>query len=97
MPDDFGYVYLNERPRLFTEEGQRLLLAVRDAAFGLIATAGAARASEVMDLAVKKLGAAGTWEMLAVLDRLVEIGDLYEVTDASAQWAQYRIFTRRGS
>lgn len=89
------YDYAKERPELFTEDGQRVLLAVRDAAFDLISTAGAVRAAEVMDVAVKRLGAASSWTMLAALDRLVEIKDLVQVYDGG--WAQHRVFCRRTS
>ena len=42
-----GYSYEDERPWLLTDEGQRALLKVRDAAFQLIDTAGAVRFDRV--------------------------------------------------
>lgn len=77
-----GYEYRNEREALFTEAGQRRFIAVRDKVKSMIKTAGAFR-----------LGEAGiySWEEMACVDRMVELGELVEFKRES--WGQYRVFT----
>lgn len=83
-----GYDYVTERPTLFTEHGQVMFLKIRDNASRLIAEAGAARMQEIMR------GVAGdTWAMLACVDRLVELGELRELTAPLSVAGQHRIFT----
>lgn len=82
-----SYNYQSERPRLFTEEGQEMLLKVQDNVQRAFAVAGACRSIEATR------GVAGcSWLQLACLDRLVEMKRIVEVTD-SGTWGQYRIFT----
>lgn len=83
-----GYDYATERPAIFTEHGQIMFLKIRDNVDILIAKAGAVRMAEIM------MGVTGdSWEMLACVDRLVELGELREVTSQSVA-GQHRIFTR---
>lgn len=80
------YDYQTERPNLFTESGQVLFLKIRDRAKFLTATAGAVRMSHLM------AGNTGdSWMMLACADRLVELGELREITDDRVA-GQDRIF-----
>lgn len=88
-----GYVYAEQRPRIFTEEGQRVYLAVRDAARELLAVAGAARVGELIDASCKKLGAIDTWEALACIEHMKETGWLMEVGDSAV--TQHRVFVSR--
>ena len=88
------YRYEDEREGLFDADGQRTFLAHRDAAFELIDIAGACRLGEVIDLAIKRLGAVGSFESLACLDRMVELGELRELTDPATVWGQHRVFVR---
>ena len=84
-----GYEYKVERPSVFTEEGVRNLLHVRDQAFAAIKIAG------VVNMQKAVTGLTGSsWEHLALVDFLVEIGDLHEVRQAQASAGQYRLFTR---
>jgi hypothetical protein len=84
------YSYKEERPRLFTEDGQVMFLSVRDNVKRLLNQAGAVR----MDRAIS--GQTGSsWEMLACVDRLVELGELREVTGADT-CEQYRVFVATG-
>lgn len=83
------YSYIEQKPYTLTDEGQRKLLAVRDCARDLCTKAGAVRAGILLHAA----GSGDSWENMALVDRLVEIGDLRVVHDASA-W-QDRIFTWR--
>lgn len=80
-----SYKYYEERAKLFTEEGQRSFLKVRDKAFELLKVSGAFEAGKV-------IGEAGDWWVgLACLDRMVEIGDLRKLNED--RWAQFWIFT----
>ena len=82
-----SYDYKTERPALFTESGQVLFLQIRDKAKQLIRAAGCFRMQE----AIK--GCTGnSWEMLACVDRLVELKEIVEVTRPDTM-GQYRIFT----
>ena len=81
------YNYADERANLFTDDGQKMLLAVRDKTFGLLRIAGACRSQEMT------AGLSGnSWTMLACVDRLVELGDIREVTDPKKTWGQHRVF-----
>ena len=83
-----SYDYRLERAFVFTEPGQEMLLRIRDNAARLLATAGACRFNEMTR------GVTGdTWSMLACVDRLVERGDLVEVTGVAHEVAgQWRVF-----
>ena len=83
------YDYEKQKDFVFTDEGQRRFLNIRDRAFHLIKAAGAARAQEIMS------GFGGdSWQLMACLDRLVEIGDLIRVDALTGYW-QYRIYGRK--
>lgn len=81
------YSYETERPKLFTDEGQRGLLKTRDRVQHLLKTAGACRMSEI----ITGDGASDSWESLARVDRLVEIGEIREIT-APGEVGQHRVF-----
>jgi hypothetical protein len=84
------YNYETQRNELFTESGQRLFLKIRDKANELLNTAGAFRMQEVMT----GYGSGSTWDMLACVDRMVELGEIREVSGPGYVPGQYRIFTR---
>lgn len=82
------YKYAEIRPILFTDDGQRLFLKVRDNTQRLLKEGGAARCQEMA------MGNSGsTWDMLACVDRLVELGEIREIVDEGAA-AQHRIFVK---
>lgn len=81
------YEYQKLRPTLFTDEGQRRFLAVRDRVQTLVAQSGAVR----MDEAISKVSG-DTWEALACVDRMVELGELREVQQRNEVPGQHRIF-----
>lgn len=83
-----SYDYQAERPRVFTESGQIMFLQIRDNAQRLVAEAGAVRCD-----AMQRGVGGDTWQMLACIDRLVEIGELREVTAPRSVAGQFRIFT----
>ncbi len=82
-----SYVYENIKPLLFTEDGQIMFLKIRDNTQRLLKEAGAAR----MDKMWKDVGG-DTWSMMACADRLMELGELIEITPPGS-WGQHRIFT----
>ncbi|HUX16769.1 MAG TPA: hypothetical protein VMW52_09880 [Phycisphaerae bacterium] len=85
-----AYDYEREKPNLFTDEGQRMFLRIRDRAHELILAAGAARMQEII-----RGNSGELWEMLACVDRLVELGELREITLLPQPGPmQYRVFVR---
>lgn len=81
-----GYQYTEIRPRLFTDEGQRTLLKIRDNVQLLLSGAGAVRMQEAWE------GVCGdSWTMLAAVDRLVELGEIRELNDPGCP-GQHRVF-----
>lgn len=82
------YSYEAQRANLFTEEGQRMFLKIRDAAKELIAKAGVVR----MDKLMGQAGGGDSWDMLACADRLVELGELVEIPNTVCRAGQHRIF-----
>lgn len=81
-----GYSYLAEKPKLFTEDGQRDFLKVRDRAHKLLAEAGAF----MMFSALEDISG-DTWVMMAHVDRLVELGEIREITNGNVA-GQHRVF-----
>jgi len=81
-----SYAYETQRARIFTEEGQRLFLTIRDKTKHLIKHAGAARMQEMIS------GNSGdSWDMIACIDRLVELGEIRELPQERCP-GQYRVF-----
>ena len=79
--------YATERPHVFTENGQKLFLKIRDRAKELMDEAGAASMAQLI------AGNSGvSWHMLACVDRLVELGELVEVPNPHSTAGQHRIF-----
>lgn len=85
------YDYATERPAIFTEDGQVMLLKIRDNAARLIQAAGAVRFQEMTANVV-----GDSWTMLACVDRLVELGELREVTPPGSCAGQHRVFVKVG-
>lgn len=83
------YHYETEKKWIFTDTGQRAFLKVRDNAFALIDKAGAFMALKPfrdIDINIQ------TFAMMAILDRMMELGDIHEVTPSDTM-GQYRVFT----
>lgn len=80
------YNYQNERSKLFTDEGQKTFLKIRDRCKRLLHIAGAFRANEATSEV-----SGDTWLHLACLDRMLELGEIVEMPRDC--WAQYRVFT----
>ncbi len=82
------YVYKQEKPLLFTEDGQVMFLKIRDRVRFLLKEAGAF----TMESAIKDC-TGSTWSMLACVDRLVELGEIRELTTQGTVPGEYRVFT----
>jgi hypothetical protein len=82
------YNYATQKSRIFTEDGQVMFLKIRDNAKSLIAKAGVVRFDKMT------AGCTGdSWDMLACADRLVELGELLEVSNTMSRAGQHRLFT----
>jgi hypothetical protein len=86
------YNYLNEKGKIFTEDGQVLFLAIRDNAQRLCQVAGCATMEKII------AGNCGdSWVMLACVDRLKELGELVEIYQLNGSPGQYRLFRLKGA
>jgi len=81
------YGYVEQRPFVFTENGQVMFLKIRDNAAHLIKMAGAVRCQELL-----RNVTGDSWNMLACIDRLVELNELREISQAGYVAGQHRIF-----
>jgi hypothetical protein len=86
------YKYEENNKFLFTDKGQREFMKVRDSAFRLLAKSGAFTTLAPFEGSGANLS--DSWQMLACIDRMVEIGDIREVTDRSKVSAQDRVFVK---
>ncbi len=83
------YNYKTEKSELFTEEAQVLFLKIRDEASQLLRVAGCFRMQEAI-----RNCTGSSWQMFACVDRMVELGEIVEVTRGNEISEHYRIFTR---
>lgn len=82
-----SYQYAEEKPAIFTEQGQRMFLKIRDKIDLLLKTSGAVRMEEII------LGVCGSsWPMMACVDRMVELGEIRELTKPKECAGQHRVF-----
>ena len=82
------YNYENQKKNIFTEKGQEKFIKVRDKAKSLLSAAGCFRMDAVISVACGDV-----WDLLACVDRMVEMGEIREVTNRNETAAQHRIFT----
>ena len=85
-----GYDYKEQKSAIFSEAGQRMFLKIRDHTKELLAKAGAVRCQEMMAGA----GGGDSWNMLACVDRLVELGEIREIPQERCAW-EHRVFVLR--
>lgn len=83
------YNYYDEKPKIFTEEGQKNFLKARDKAHELLEEAGAF----MMFSALKGISG-DSWLQMAYIDRLVELGEIREVTPPNVA-GQHRVFVAK--
>jgi len=81
------YTYAKYKKWAVSEDGQRQFLSIRDRVNLAIKDNGCI----TMDHAIK--GESGlNFEMLACVDRLVELGEILEVKNPYSEYSQHRIF-----
>ena len=81
------YDYQKIKPVVFTEDGQRMFLKIRDHVHKVLAQAGAITVDKAMD------GVGGdAWERLACVHRLEELGEIQEVTKGQDLATQNRVY-----
>jgi hypothetical protein len=83
-----SYDYQTQRANVFTEDGQKMFLAIRDKANELLAKSEAVTSGKLL------CTTGDTWDMMACVDRLVELGELLEVPNPHSRAGQHRIFIR---
>jgi len=81
-----GYDYKDRRAKVFTEEGQVMFLKIRDKARELLSMSGAVQSGKLQCVVGE------VWDMMACMDRLVELGELIEVPNPHSTAGQHRIF-----
>jgi hypothetical protein len=83
------YNYEKQKEWLFTDEGQRRFLIVRDYTLRTLSVSGAAK----MDCLITGTGC-DCWRAMAFIDRMVELGELREIDQGPNTWGQDRIFVK---
>ena len=83
------YNYEEQKQKLFTDNGQRLFLAIRDQVQKMVIESGAVTMGKAIGLP-SGIGAADSWEMMACVDRMVELKELREIPTGGA--GQHRLF-----
>lgn len=86
------YDYQKERPYVFTEEGQGKLLNVLDKARQCLKVSGAVSAGVLLEAA----GSGNCWELMACVERLVELGYLRLVPGSDAHAWQCGVYVTGG-
>lgn len=80
------YNYNEMKPQIFTEEGQVTFLKIRDNVHKILKVSGAVRMEEAI-----RESHGDIWFRIACVDRLVELGEIREVT-MNNEAGQHRIF-----
>ena len=91
----FSYVYKKERGKLFTDTMQRVIIKARDEILRLLDLTGAISEDHAANAVARQMGSSDSWTCFAVIDRLVEIGDLHCVELVGGSGSVGRIFVRR--
>lgn len=84
-----SYDYAIQRQNIFTEDGQRLFLQVRDSVKEHIEISGAVRFDKIK----VKSGGYNSFDLIACVDRLVELGEIVELPRLGYLWQQYKVYT----
>ena len=87
-----AYEYKEVRHKLFTEEGQVMLLAIRDNVHRMLADSGAFRMKEACMDNIP----GDSWAKMACVDRLVELGEIKEISDPDVP-GMPRVFVSRSA
>lgn len=89
MGESHGYLYSEQREKLFTEKGQVLFMKVRDRVKEILPTCRAFRMDVLLDAGWDVF--ADPWDVLACVDRMVELGELTECRYGECA-GQHRVF-----
>lgn len=89
------YQYDEMKPWVLTDEGQRVLLKVRDLASALLKASGAIKA-DILYLHAIKHGSGDSWTAMTYVERLIELGELVEVCPGHRVPWQNRVFIAGG-
>jgi len=81
------YDYKTQKPNLFKEENQELFLKIRDKVKAMLKFAGAVRMGEILHN-----NTGSSWDMMACVDRMVEIQELRELRQERECAGQERVF-----
>lgn len=81
-----AYEYEIEKQKLFTDEGQRDFLKVRDKVFGLLDESGAFSIDKIFDVG-------DSWFYIACIDRMAELREIVEIP-RNEVYGQDRVFVR---
>ena len=84
-----AYDYQTERPALFTDDGQRKFLVVRDRMNKMLEESGA-----VMHGCLRLIG--DSWFHFACCDRLIELGEIVQINDKSVA-GMHRVYVKPGT
>lgn len=79
------YRYEDIKPELFTDYGQVQFLQTRDKVAELLKISGA--------VMIEKCLSGDSWRVLAAFDRMVQLGELKELTGSNVA-AQHRVFVK---
>lgn len=85
------YRYQDHRQWVFTDEGQRALLKLRDWTKDTLRRTGAFTLASAIDAA----GFGDSWQRMALVDRLVELGELQMVPRAGVA-TQHQVYVEAG-
>ena len=85
-----SYSYEEMRPEVFTDNGQKMFLKIRDRAHKLLNESGTCQLGSMIS------GCTGdSWTMIACVDRMVELGEIKEIPNPFSGAGQHRIFVKR--
>ncbi len=84
-----SYCYETQKKFIFTDEGQRKFLHLRDFTERALEMSGAVQAGHILAVA----GSGDSWDQMSCIDRLVELGELREIPNPSCAW-QHRVFVQ---
>ena len=70
------YEYQEQRAAIFTEDGQKMFLGIRDGTHALLKKSGAVTMGRAMSSGE---GGGDSWATMACVDRLVELGEIREI------------------
>ena len=83
------YNYHEEKKNLFTEDGMKTYIEIRDNFYKLLKQSGAVRLQEAIQPAI-----GSSFTMIACIDYMVEQGEIAEVTSANT-FTQHRVFVSK--